>query len=103
MARLSQGAGRLSCRHLRSGKKEMKAVSTIRLRSTGVICAVMLALIVAYASAAYRQMKETTIQAVGERMEGGAEQLATILGTQAGRMKAQISTLAEEESVEALL
>lgn len=76
-----------------------KAIRSIRTRATILICGLIIGVIVAYAAAAYHQMKEAAVTAAGERLRSASEELASMLSASTDRAKAQFTEVANEPAV----
>lgn len=77
----------------------MSTIRSIRLRATLLICGFILAVIVVYAAAAYREMKTSAIADAGARLHHISGELAGNLERSTGRMKRTLATLAEDPSI----
>ncbi|MEX2571340.1 MAG: ATP-binding protein [Gemmatimonadota bacterium] len=75
----------------------------MRLRATLVICGLVLAVIVAFAAAAYQEMRSSALATAGDRVAQSATELSTMLGTSAAQMTDEVAEIASDPAVVAFL
>jgi PAS domain S-box-containing protein len=76
-----------------------RPASSIRLRITLLICGLILAVIAAYAAAAYQQMKSSAVATASGQLTGVAGQLAAVVAGTAAGVRAEVDSLAASPSV----